>query len=518
MIHPQDPMTLPPAQDDPKTSVNRRDLLTHGLRGACLAGLAGLGGVLAARSAAEKPDPAPRAPAGSPGPGKPPTSEPAGGKLPSIVVVLVDDLGYADLGPFGSTKHRTPAIDQMAREGMRLTDFYSTSSVCTPSRSSLMTGCYPRRVNMHVDEKNLCVLFPASRKGLHPDEITIADLLKAKGYATACFGKWHLGDHPDFLPTRQGFDEYFGIPYSNDMHRREVPLPLLRNATVIEAPVRQDTLTARYTREAVRFIKANRDRPFFVYFSHAAVHVPLFPGADFKGKSQDGAYGDWVEELDWSMGELFKTLQAEGIDRDTLVLLTSDNGSQKPGSNAPLRGDKGRTDEGGMRVPCVARWPGRIPAGSSSAEITSTLDLLPTFAKLAGTSPPTDRIIDGRDIGPILSGQPGAKSPHEAFYYYQMDQLQAVRSGPWKLFVPMEAKKRNWGKPEGKTELKLFNLAEDIHEDRNVADAHPEVVKRLLALAEKAREDLGDMDRTGKGQRPAGWVDKPAPRLLGRPE
>jgi len=434
-------------------------------------------------------------------------------RSPNFVIVYVDDLGYGDLGPFGSKTHRTPAIDRMAEQGMRLTDFYSTCSVCTPSRSSVMTGCYPRRVNMHVDEKNRCVLFTASRKGLHPDEVTIADLLKTKGYATACIGKWHLGDHPKFMPTSQGFDEYFGIPYSNDMHTKQVPLPLVKNLTVIEAPLRQDTVTERYTKEAIRFIKANKDRPFFLYLPHTAVHVPLHPGAAFKGKSKDGAYGDWVEEVDWSMGELFQTLQAEGIDQNTLVVLTSDNGSQKAGSNLPLRGGKGRTDEGGMRMPCIIRYPGKIPAGSSSSEITATIDLLPTFARLAGAALP-ERVIDGRDIWPILSRQSGAKSPHEAFYYYQMDQLQAVRSGPWKLFVPMEAKKRNWGKPEGKTELKLFNLVQDIHEDNNVADAHPEVVARLLALAEKAREELGDGDRPGKGQRPAGWVDQPSPRLL----
>jgi len=434
-------------------------------------------------------------------------------RSPNFVIVYVDDLGYGDLGPFGSKTHRTPAIDRMAEQGMRLTDFYSTCSVCTPSRSSVMTGCYPRRVNMHVDEKNRCVLFTASRKGLHPDEVTIADLLKTKGYATACIGKWHLGDHPKFMPTSQGFDEYFGIPYSNDMHTRQVPLPLVRNLTVIEAPLRQDTVTERYTKEAIRFIKANKDRPFFLYLPHTAVHLPLHPGAAFKGKSKDGAYGDWVEEVDWSMDELFQTLQAEGIDQNTLVVLTSDNGSQKAGSNLPLRGGKGRTDEGGMRMPCIIRYPGKIPAGSSSSEITATIDLLPTFARLAGAVLP-ERVIDGRDIWPILSRQNGAKSPHEAFYYYQMDQLQAVRSGPWKLFVPMEAKKRNWGKPEGKTELKLFNLAQDIHEDNNVADAHPEVIARLLALAEKARQELGDGDRPGKGQRPAGWVDQPSPRLL----
>ena len=432
---------------------------------------------------------------------------------PNIILVFMDDLGYADIGPFGATRQKTPHLDKMAAEGMRLTDFYSTCSVCTPSRSSLMTGCYPRRVNMHVDEKNLCVLFPAARKGLSPDEVTIAELLKQQGYATACLGKWHLGDHPDFLPTSQGFDYYFGIPYSNDMNRKEVPLPLVRNETVIEVPVKQETITRRYTQEAVRFITNNKKRPFFLYLPHTAVHLPLFPGKSFHGKSQNGRYGDWIEEVDASMGTIFKTLKSEGLDNNTLVLFTSDNGSRQKGSNDPLRGKKGRTDEGGMRVPCVVRWPGKIPAGSSSGEITATIDLLPTFAKLAGTNPPTDRTIDGKDIWPILSGQPQARSPHEAFYYYQMDQLQAVRSGPWKLFVAMEAKKRNWGKPEPAQPLKLFNLATDIHEDTNLATAKPDVVKRLLALAEKARQDLGDTGRPGTGQRKAGWVEKAAPRL-----
>jgi arylsulfatase A-like enzyme len=432
---------------------------------------------------------------------------------PNIILVFMDDMGYADIGPFGATRQKTPHLDQMAVEGMRLTDFYSTCSVCTPSRSSLMTGCYPRRVNMHVDEKNLCVLFPAARKGLSPDEVTIAELLKQQGYATACLGKWHLGDHPDFLPTSQGFDYYFGIPYSNDMNRKAVPLPLVRNETVIEVPVKQETITRRYTEEAVRFITTNKKRPFFLYLPHTAVHLPLFPGKPFHGKSQNGRYGDWVEEVDASMGTIFETLKSEGLDNNTLVFFTSDNGSQRKGSNDPLRGKKGRTDEGGMRVPCVVRWPGKIPAGSSSGEITATIDLLPTFAKLAGTKAPTDRTIDGKDIWPILSGQPQARSPHEAFYYYQMDQLQAVRSGPWKLFVAMDAKKRNWGKPEPAQPLKLFNLANDIHEDTNLATAKPDVVKRLLVLAEKARHDLGDTGRPGAGQRKAGWVEKAAPRL-----
>ena len=437
-------------------------------------------------------------------------------KKPNIIIVFCDDLGYADIGPFGSKTHATPVLDRMAEEGMRLTDFYSTCPVCTPSRSSLMTGCYPRRVNMHVDERNLCVLFPSAKKGLNPSEITIAEILKGQGYATACIGKWHLGDHPDFMPTSQGFDSYFGIPYSNDMNRKEVPLPLVRDLTVIEDSVQKDTtITARYTKEAVSFIKKNSKKPFFLYLPHTAVHLPLVPGKKFKGSSKDGPYGDWVQEIDWSMGELFKTLKQEGIDENTFVLFTSDNGSarEKQGSNLPLRGRKGRTDEGGMRVPCVVRWPGKVPAGSSSAAITSTLDLLPTAAALSGTKVPDDRIIDGKNILPILLGKTN-QPPREAFFYYQMDQLQAVRSGDWKLFVPMDSKKKNWGKPEGKTELKLFNLANDIHEDLNLADKKPDVVKRLLAYAEQAREDLGDVNRPSQGQRKAGWAEKASPRLL----
>lgn len=437
---------------------------------------------------------------------------------PNFVVVFCDDLGYADIGPFGSKKIKTPHLDRMAKEGMRLTDFYSTCPVCTPSRASLMTGCYPRRINMHVDEKNLCVLFPAARKGLNPSEVTVAEVLKEQGYATICIGKWHLGDHPDFMPTNQGFDQYFGIPYSNDMNRKEVPLPLVRDLTVLEDSVQRDTtITARYTEEAVKFIESNRDKPFFLYLPHTAVHLPLVPGEKFKGTSKDGLYGDWVQEIDWSMGEIFKALKEGGVDENTLVLFTSDNGSarQKQGSNLPLRGRKGRTDEGGMRVPCVVRWPGKIPAGSSSDAITSTLDLLPTLSHLSEGSPSVDRVIDGKNIWPILSGKSKA-DPRDAFFYYQMDQLQAVRSGDWKLFVPLESKKRNWGMPEGQQSLKLFNLAKDIHENQNVAVQYPEVVNRLLAHAESARKELGDVGRDGRGQRKAGWVDKASPRLLNK--
>jgi arylsulfatase A-like enzyme len=404
----------------------------------------------------------------------------------------------------------------MAEEGMRFTSFYVTSGVCTPSRSSLMTGCYPRRINMHESDMNECVLFPVARKGLHPDETTIADLLRGQGYATACVGKWHLGDQPPFLPTRQGFDYYYGIPYSNDMvakqRKKNPPLPLLRNEKVIEAPVDQDTLTRRYTEEVVKFITANKDKPFFVYLPHAMPHVPLHVSDAFRGRSPNGMYADVVEELDWSVGRILQTVRELGLSEKTLVVFTSDNGATggKGRSNGPLRGGKGGTWEGGQREPCVVWWPGRVPAGKACDELTTTMDLLPTFARLAGTQAPTDRIIDGKDIWPLIAGREGAKSPHEAFYYYQMDQLQAVRAGRWKLHLPLKVKRRNWGKGIPNRPMALYDLKDDIGEKTNVADRHPDVVKRLLTLADKARLELGDVNHRGI-QRPAGWVEVAKP-------
>jgi arylsulfatase A-like enzyme len=297
---------------------------------------------------------------------------------------------------------------------------------------------------------------------------------------------------------------------------RKPPLPLMQDEKVIEAPVKQDTLTKRYTEQAVDFIKANKDKPFFLYLPHAMVHLPLHASDNFRNKSKNGRYGDAVEELDWSTGQILKTLKDLKLDDNTLVIFTSDNGStgRHGGSNAPLRGRKGQTLEGGQRVPCVMRWPGKIPAGKTCDELTSTIDILPTFAKLAGGAAPKDRIIDGRDIMPLMSGKKDAKSPHEAFYFYQMDQLQAVRSGNWKLELGLESRKRNWGKPEGKTTMKLFNLKADIHEDKDVSKENPEIVKRLLALADKARADLGDVNKPGKNQRPAGSVKKPIMQYL----
>jgi arylsulfatase A-like enzyme len=434
---------------------------------------------------------------------------------PNVIIIFVDDMGYGDLGCYGSKANRTPQIDRMAAEGMKFTDFYVACSVCSPSRAALMTGCYPRRVNLHVDENNLCVLFPGARKGLNPKETTIAEILKARGYNTACIGKWHLGDHPDFLPTQQGFDFYYGIPYSNDMNRKTIPLPLMHNEEVIEAPVNQDTLTQRYTEEAIKFIRQSQGTPFFVYLPHAMVHLPLHASENFKGESANGKYGDATEEIDWSTGEILKTLKDLGIDDNTLVIFTSDNGStgQNGGSNVPLRGRKGRTDEGGMRVPCVMRYPGKIPANSLCSKVSGTIDLLPTLAALCGASVPKDRIIDGKNIWSLMTGVPGAESPHEAFYYYQMDQLQCIRSGEWKLHLPMESKKRNWGDPEGRSPIQLFDLTQDIHEDHDLSAQNPEIVERLLRLSQDMARDIGDLDRHGVNQRPAGWVETPQPQL-----
>jgi len=438
------------------------------------------------------------------------------GEKPNFIIIFCDDLGYGDVGCFGSKTHRTPNIDRMGDEGTRFTSFYVTSGVCTPSRSSLMTGCYPRRINMHESDMNECVLFPVARKGLHPDEITIADILKSQGYATACVGKWHLGDQPPFLPMRQGFDYYYGIPYSNDMGAQQrpknPPLPLLRNEKVIEAPADQDTLTKRYTEEVVKFITTNKDRPFFVYLPHTMPHNPLHVSDAFRGRSPNGMYADVIEELDWSVGRILQTVRELNLSRKTLVIFTSDNGATggKGRSNGPLRGAKGSTWEGGQREPCVVWWPGHVPAGKTCDELTTTMDLLPTFARLAGTRAPTDRIIDGKDIWPLMAGRDGAKSPHEAFYYYQMDQLQAVRSGRWKLHLPLKVKRRNWGKGIPNRPMELYDLKADIGEKTDVADRHPDVVKRLLALADKARLDLGDVNHRGN-QRSAGWVEVAKP-------
>ena len=439
----------------------------------------------------------------------------------NFVILLCDNLGYGDVGCFGSELHRTPHIDRMAKEGLRLTSFYSTSGVCTPSRASLLTGCYPRRVNLHVDEHGAAVLRPVAGKGLHPNETTIAELLQARGYATACIGKWHLGDQPAFLPTRQGFDLYFGIPYSDDMTARRgtrwPPLPLMQGERVVEAPADRNTLTSRYTEQAIEFIKANHDRPFFLYLPHAMPGSTQRPFASeaFQGRSRNGAYGDAVEELDWSTGQILETIDRLDLDERTLVIWTSDNGAPRrnppQGSNKPLGGWGYTTAEGGMRVPCVIRWPGRVPAGRSCDELATMMDLLPTLVRLAGAELPP-RKIDGHDIRPLLLGQKDARTPYDAFYYYHKGQLQAVRSGKWKLHLGNQRKLTSLSNKRSPFKAELYDLAADVGETNNLAEQHPEIVKRLTKLAATARNEYGDDDHQGAGQRPAGTVEDPQPQ------
>jgi arylsulfatase A-like enzyme len=443
-------------------------------------------------------------------------------ELPNVIIIFADDMGYGDLACYGSEKNRTPNIDRMAAEGIRFTDFYVSSGVCSPSRASLMTGCYPRRVDMHVNARPFGmvgrqVLFAASHKGLNPDEITLAEILKSKGYATACIGKWHLGDQEPFLPTRQGFDQYFGIPYSNDMTYSWCPVPLMRDEEVIEAPVDQNTLTRRYTEEAIRFIEKNKGGPFFIYLPHAMVHDPLHASDAFRGKSRNGIFGDAVEEMDWSVGRINEYLEANGLDENTLVIFTSDNGAPRtPGaSNAPLSGWKGSTQEGGMREPCIMKWPARIPRGMITSELATTMDIVPTLAKLVGFEYPDNRIIDGHDIIDLMTVK-GAPSPTEVFYYYQLEQLQAVRSGTWKLLLPLDSmyKSIHRGTFMPGRELQLIDLSADIGETTDVSSSHPDIVARLMEYAQQAREDLGDMGREGRNTRPAGFVARSVPQLM----
>ncbi len=432
---------------------------------------------------------------------------------PNIILINCDDLGYGDLGCYGSQVNKTPHLDRMAAEGLRCDDFYMASPLCSPSRGAMLTGCYPRRIGFGTFE-GMGVLFPGQGVGLNPDEITVAEILQEQGYATKIVGKWHCGDQPEFLPTRHGFDSYYGLPYSNDMglqasvlpHGRPMPpLPLLRDEEVIEEQPDQASLTSRYVEECVRFMREHRSQPFFLYFAHMHVHLPHYVPWRFLKSAVNGPYGAAVECIDWSVGVLLHELRRLGLDERTLVIFTSDNGSRgdRGGSNQPLRGGKFNTWEGGLRVPCIMRWPGVIPAGTISREIITALDFLPTLARLAGAEPPADRIIDGKDVRPLLFGEPGAVSPHDAFFYYLGDRLQAVRSGPWKLHV--------WR--DGSALCELYNLVEDIGETRNVAADHPDVVRELQARVEAMREDIGDAatGATGHNCRPVGRVANPKP-------
>lgn len=419
---------------------------------------------------------------------------------PNVIVIFIDDMGYGDVGFNGAKGPKTPNLDRMAAEGMIFTDFYVGCAVCSGSRTALLTGCHYQRLTMRA------VLFPDSNEGLHPDEVTIAEMLKDVGYKTACVGKWHLGHLPPCLPTYQGFDSYYGVPYSNDMwidpanklspkiviregltiddlkagHKRRNWVPLVRGEEVIEYPADQSTLTKRYTEEAIRFIQENKDGPFFLYLPHTMVHVPLAVSEAFKNRTGRLIW-DAIEEVDWSVGQVLKAVQAAGIDENTLVLFTSDNGAAV-GSSLPLRARKGSVYDGGIREPTVMWWPGTIPAGSVCSEVAATIDVLPTLAGLCGGTLPK-RKIDGHDIWPLMSGKPGAKSPHEA--YVLMHGPGTVRAGKWK-FYSWQERKTGRGAPRGRKPspypIQLYDIVADISETKNLAAEYPEVVKRLKAV------------------------------------
>lgn len=425
---------------------------------------------------------------------------------PNFIIIFIDDQGYQDLGCFGSPNIKTPNIDRMAAEGMRFTDFYSAASVCTPSRGALLTGRYPDRL-----EGVGRVLFPKDNMGLEQDETTIAKMLKASGYKTICIGKWHLGHKERYLPTSHGFDSYFGIPYSNDMSldpesrfsadallregvtkdqikdacKTRNRVPLMRNEEVIEYPADQNLLTKRYTGEAVKFIKENKKNPFFIYLPHTMPHIPLYASPEFEGKSEAGLYGDCIEEIDWSVGEILQALKETGIEKETLVIYTSDNGPwnlpdsdtckvkgdrnrRVGGSALPLRGHKFSDWEGGMREPTVMYWPGRVPAGMVCSEVAGTIDILPTIAELSGSTLP-GKPLDGKSIVVLLEGKEGARSPHEAYFY----RKTGVRHGKWKF-----------------KDNKLFDLSADISEQKDVSAGNPEVVARLKELLKKHNESF----------------------------
>ena len=456
---------------------------------------------------------------------------------PNIVVIFIDDLGYADIGPFGADEYITPNLDLMAKQGRRFTDFVASTAVCSASRIALLTGCNHRRVGISG------ALGPTAKIGINSDEMTLGELCRQKGYATACFGKWHLGVQRKFLPLQHGFDHYYGLPYSKDMwpyhpnfvdlpadspkrKRNYPPLPLFDGNTIVDAEVDPDDqtqLTTAYTERAVEFIENNHDRPFLLYLPHSMVHVPLYVSQKFEGKSGAGLFGDVMMEVDWSVGQINAALEKHQLAEKTLVIFTSDNGpwlsyGRRAGSAAPLREGKGTMFEGGYRVPTLMKWPGKIPGDTTCGELASTIDIFPTVAKLIGGKLPNHK-IDGHDISPLMFSESEAVSPHTHFpCYYKNGELQAIRDAQYKLVFPHKYRSLNGrvGKDDGKplnydqneAKFALYDLRADIGETANVADQHPEVVAKLTKYAGEVREDLGDRltKTTGSGIRPAGRV------------
>jgi len=456
-------------------------------------------------------------------------------RLPNVVIIFIDDMGYGDIGSFGATEYATPHLDRLASEGMRFTNFYAAQAVCSASRAALLTGCYPNRIGISG------ALGPNARVGIHEDEETIAELLKSKGYATGIFGKWHLGHHDQFLPLQHGFDEYLGLPYSNDMwpvyydggaisdssinpHRRNYPvLPLIEGNEKLEE-IRtlddQAKLTTLYTERAVDFIQRHQGEPFFLYLPHTMVHVPLGVSEKFKGKSEQGLFGDVVMEVDWSVGQVMNTLKELGLNKNTLILFTSDNGpwlnyGNHAGSTGGFREGKGTSFEGGQRVPCIVRWPGVTEAGTISNKMASTIDILPTLAEIAG-APLPGHIIDGVSILPLLRGDETANPRDHFYYYYQRNSLEAVRKDHWKLVLPHTHRTYEGVLPGNdgfpgpyawkEAEYALYDLRRDPGERYDVKELYPEIVAELETLVEKARQDLGDdlTERTGKNVREIG--------------
>lgn len=451
-------------------------------------------------------------------------------KLPNVVVIFMDDMGYADVGCFGAKDYQTPHIDRLAKEGRKFTNFHVAQPVCSASRAALLTGCYPNRIGIHG------ALSPRAIHGIHDKEMTLAEVVKQKGYATAAVGKWHLGHLPPFLPTQHGFDEYYGLPYSNDMwpfHPEAKPgtypkLPMFENEKIVDeevTPEDQTRLTTDYAARAVDFINRSHDRPFFLYLAHSMTHVPLFVSEKFNGKSGKGLYADVMMEVDWSVGQVMQALEENGVAENTWVIFTSDNGpwlsyGDHAGSAGPLREGKGTVWEGGTRVTSIMRWPGHIPAGTTTDAMVMTIDILPTLAARIGAELPAHP-IDGKDVWPLIAGEKDAPSPHEGYaFYYHQNELQAVTTGDgrWKLVFPHRFRtlgdqpKAAGGKPvkyhpQEVKEPELYDLQSDLTEARNVAAQHPDRVARLKAYATSVRAELGDSlqgTKHGSGTREAG--------------
>lgn len=446
---------------------------------------------------------------------------------PNVIIIFTDDQGYQDLGCYGSPDIETPHIDQMAQNGIKLTDFYAAQAVCSASRAGLLTGCYPNRIGVHL------AFMPASDTGLNSSETTIAEMLKDNDYNTGMFGKWHLGDQPLFMPNNHGFDEFYGIPYSNDMwplHPQQgtefdfPPLPLYENETIIDTLTNQSSLTTEITERSIDFILRNKQSPFFLYMAHPQPHVPLYVSEKFKGKSERGLYGDVIMEIDWSVGQILETLKTNNLDDNTIVIFTSDNGpwlsyGDHGGSAYPLREGKSTALEGGQREPCIIRYPSKIEKGRVIDVPMMAIDILPTIAEITGATLPNQK-IDGLSVWDIWSGD-STQSPHEAYYfYYKVNELHGIRYGKWKLYFPHSYQSLNGQKGgvdgipvayEQNTieEIELYDLSNDIGETRNVAALHPDIVKKIQSLGDEIRIELGDelTEQVGIGNRPIGKVE-----------